>query len=362
MQPSTFLEIDLKAIQHNISEIKKRICPRVLAVVKSNAYGHGATEIVKTLNDSVIGFMVDNISEALEIKDITQKPILVMLANKQKEIEILAKNKIAFALFDFYQFRIIKNVSKKLGQKVKVHLKIDTGMNRLGFKKNNWSRLKKELYKHKNYLKISGIFSHFAKANDRQASQRQQKIMQTAIGFFKFKNCFSHFSASGASLIYKASKCDLVRPGLILYGHSPLQTINWLKPVLSFKTQIVQLKWVNPGETVGYELFFKPKRKTLIGILPVGYKDGFSRRMTFVSPKGIIRGQIYSIVSRVCMRYSYIDVTEIKNKIKVGDEVVLLGNDGNAKINVDDWAKKLDTSVYEILTQFPRDLPRIYKK
>ncbi|MDD3773839.1 MAG: alanine racemase, partial [Patescibacteria group bacterium] len=166
-KPNTYLEIDLGAIKNNVLEIKKRICPRILAVVKSNAYGHGAVEVVNALNNLVDGFMVDNPSEALEILPVAKKPILVMLANNEKEIEILAKNKIVFALFDFYQLSIIKKVSEKLGEKINVHLKIDTGMNRLGFKKSEWKKLKKDLSKYKNYLQILGIFSHFAKAEDK---------------------------------------------------------------------------------------------------------------------------------------------------------------------------------------------------
>jgi alanine racemase len=363
-KPNTYLEIDLAAIRQNVLEIKKRIHPRVLAVVKSNAYGHGAVEVVKALNDLVVGFMVDNVSEAMEIKAVATQPILVMLANRQDDIEVLTKNKIAFALFDFYQLAIIKAVSEKLSRPINVHLKIDTGMNRLGFKERDWLHLEKELAKHQDYLKITGIFSHFVQVSDVEASTSQQVVMKKALEFFKEnlgEDCLSHFSASDASVNYGQSNCEALRPGALLYGYNS-NPVSWLKPALALKTHIVQLKWIEPGEAVGYDRLFKPVKKTLIGIMPVGYKDNFSRRMTFVNPKGIIDGQIYPVVGRVCMRFSFIDVTKIADKIKVGETVTLLGKENQAKIDASDWAEKLDTTFYEILAQFPRDLPRIYLK
>lgn len=361
MSSYTYLEIDLAAIKHNVQEIKKRIHPRVLAVVKSNAYGHGAIAVVKILNNLADGFMVDNVNEAIEIKKVAKKPILVMLAATKNDIEILAKNKISFALFDFYQLAIIKKISQKLNRKILVHLKIDTGMNRLGFKKYDWQNLKNKLKNYNKYLKVIGIFSHYAKADDQKFSKSQQKIMGEAIKFFKISNCLSHFSASLAALNYRNSDCGAIRIGASLYGYSSENNVSWLKQALSLKTRIVQLKWVEPNEAVGYELFFKPKRKTLIGIIPIGYKDNFSRKFSFTKTKVIIKGKKFNIVGRICMRFAYVDVTNLASKIKIGDEVILLGKEKSVKIDASDWAQKLDTSFYEILATFPRDLPRIYK-
>jgi alanine racemase len=284
-----------------------------------------------------------------------------MLAASEADIKILAQNDIAFVLFDFYQLLYIKQVSQKLGQKVKVHLKIDTGMNRLGFKQNDWPKSKSELKNYASFLEIVGVFSHFSDANNQEFSKQQQKIMAEALDYFGLQNCLSHFSASLASLNFSNSNCGALRPGALVYGYSANNKATWLKPTLSLKTKIVQLKWVKPGEAVGYELFFKPKQKTLIGIMPIGYKDNFSRRFSFVKTKVIINGKLYPVVGRVCMRFSFIDVTPLADKITVGQEVVLLGRENKVKIDAYDWAEKLGTSFYEVLATFPRDLPRVYK-
>lgn len=373
----TWVEVDLGTIKKNISAIKKYLGPKVLlaAVVKSNAYGHGLVEVAKTASQVGVEFLcVDNVAEATAVSN--QLPasskILILGGVESEDLDWVIKNDIRFGLFNLESIPEIERSSKKWKIKAKIHLKVDTGMHRLGFDENEAIEAVKNINKCYKNIEIEGIWSHFADSGSRENKKytlEQIKKFNEVIKAVEkegIKIKYKHLGNSAGAINYPEARFNLVRTGIIIYGIFPSEFIKKkyqkklkLERALSFKTKIVALRDLPKGERIGYGLSCWLKKNSKIAVLPVGYKDGYGRSL---SNKGgvIIKGRRCPIVGRICMRMTMIDVSKVIN-VKLGDEVILLGGDSRARIEADEVAKKMETIPYEVMARISESVPRIYK-
>lgn len=365
-------EINLNNLIYNIDQIKKKSSnSEIIGVVKANAYGHGAVEISKVLlNHGINRLAVANIVEAIELRENEIKaPIILLGISEDYAIDALLEYDVEPTI-STYEFAMnLNNKAKALNKTVNIHIAMDSGMGRIGFRKNdkglediiNISKLSN--------LKIESIFSHFSTADskDKSYSLRQLEIYNTFLDKLQEAGVYinkKNLSNSAAIIDLPESHYDYVRPGIIQYGYYPSDEVDKnhfdIKHVLTWKTKIIHIKEVEENEYIGYGQTFKTSRKTVVATLPVGYADGYSRGL---SNKGkvIINGQLAPIIGNVCMDQFMVDITEIEN-VHLGNEVILLGSDGNVKFDADDIAKLTNTISYEVLCLIGRRAPRIYIK
>ena len=407
MKDLFWLEINLSHLKHNVKNLKKLLKPetKLMAVVKSNAYGHGMIECARTAIKSGADWLgVVNLNEALTLRRKIQNfPILVMgYTEPEKGILALQKD-ISIGVFNFTQLnqlkhQMLKRKSPRSGQRLKIHLKIETGISRLGFPEKDWLKLIKEVKKLPQNIQIEGIYSHFASVEEYDLNYAQKQINN----FKRFRQLFEenfrlliskqpliyHISASAAAMILPQAHFDMVRCGIAIYGLWPSREIreafsrvknlkiknynrDFLKPVLSYKTKVVQIKEVKRGDFIGYGCTYPVDKPMTIGVIPIGYAEGFDRGFSYPSQPGnkggevLIRGVRCPVVGRVCMNMIMIDISRLKVKtqmsnVKIGEEAVLIGRQGNNEITVDEWAEKLGTINYEITTRIPERIERKY--
>ncbi len=372
-------EVDLSAIAHNLHTIRKIVKDRpVIAVVKADAYGHGAIEVSKRLLEEGISyFAVAFTGEAKELRNAgINVPIIVLF--DRAEIK------------DFFDFQLIpvisntetalslSNEAKKRAAIIKVHIKIDTGMGRLGL---NGHDVFKEIITISKmpYIEIEGLLSHFSEADlsDRSFANQQLErfnAVRESISKKIKRKIFSHIANSAAVLTFEESHLDAVRPGIMLYGYSPIKSMERrakskeseknkpqaidLIPAMTIKTRLLCIRNVPSGTPISYGRTFITKRQSRIGVLAIGYADGYSR---FFSNKAevLVRGKRAPIVGRVCMDLTMIDLTDIE-EARENDEVVIIGQQGDEKITADELADKANTISYEILTSLGNRSRRIY--
>lgn len=364
--PTTWAEINLDNIEFNLNNIKKLLKEdtKVCCVLKANAYGHGALPLAKFLKDKVDYLAVARLEEALELKEINLD-ILVLGYIPYESLEIAIKNDITMTVYSLEMARIIDTISKKLNKKSKIHIKIDTGMNRLGFRFfgdycDDIKVVFDELISFEN-LDIEGIFTHFATADevDKTFSNLQIQRFKQVIDYLSSINFdirIKHISNSAGIIDFKDIDFDMVRLGIALYGYYPscevLKNNVDLKPAMTVKTRISNIKYIDKNEGVSYGLIHKANEKELIATLPIGYADGFSRMQK--NPKVVIKGHTFDVVGRVCMDQCMVNID--KNiDINIGDEVIIFGDDIISADNI-----SLDTICYEVLCNVSRRVSRIY--
>jgi alanine racemase len=366
----TWIEIGLDAIRHNLLQIRRLVSSDtvILAPVKANAYGHGILKISETLVDSGVGYLgVSTIDEAVCLRNngFRKIPILMLGSVLDKAAGIIVENNITQAVSDLGLALAINRCAKIQGKRAKVHVKIDTGMGRIGAWHKDALHLIMAVSKMKN-IEIEGVFSHFSSSDENKIITHRQidnflsllVEAETAGICIKYK----HIANSMAVIDYKRSHMNLIRPGLILYGLWPRSGLSSrrvrLKPALSLKSRIVFLKDVPPGRAISYGGTHTTKKHTLIATIPIGYGDGLNRRL---SNKGhvIIRGKKAPIVGRVCMDQIMVDAGHIKN-VKSGDAVTLIGKDGKEIITVEEIAGICDTIPYEITCWLDKRVPKKY--
>lgn len=363
-------EINLDNFIYNIDQIKKRAKnSEIIAVVKANAYGHGAIEIAKTLVECDIKKLaVANIVEGIELRDNNiDIPIMILGISEEYAIDSILK-------YNFEPTVSTVNFAKKLNEKAKslnkiinIHIAIDSGMGRIGFRNDENSILEIVKISKLSNIHIESIYTHFSTADskNKEYSLKQLSIYKEMLGVLEKLGVNipkKNLSNSAAILDLEDAHFDCVRPGIIQYGYYPSNEVNKkvldLKPVLSWKSRILYLKEVEANEYIGYNQNFKTTKKTKIATIPVGYADGYSRGL---SNKGkvIINGTLAPILGNVCMDQIMVDVSEVKN-VATGDEVILLGSDGDVKFDAEDIANILNTISYEVLCLIGRRTPRIY--
>ena len=366
----TWVEIDLDHLKNNIEEVRRVTDKNALvtAVIKADAYGHGALKVVDTLlENGADRLAVASLNEALEIREVyNEVPILILGYTPDELLEKVIKHNITQTVYSEEQVAFISEVAGKLKKEAIVHIKIDTGMRRLGF---NWEEYNKILsifeYDH---IIFEGIYTHFAKADekDKAFTIKQFNRFNLVINELqknKIKVPIKHVSNSAAIIDLPEFSYDMVRAGIMLYGVYPSEDIGRdnvnLKPVMTFKTRIGHIKYIDEDEGVSYGLIYKADRHMKIATLSVGYADGYSRLLT-EKAEVLIKSSRREVIGRICMDQLMIDLG--KSKAQVGDEVILFGYNEKESLSVDEVAKWLGTINYEVLCMVSRRVPRIYLK
>lgn len=359
-------EINLDRVRENSREIRRFVGPEVemMAIVKANGYGHGAIPLSLEIEPEVDMFGAAILEEALQLREAgIQKPILILGFTAFEDYEqVIAKN-LTQTIYTLKQAEGLDQVGAALGKIAKVHLKIDTGMNRLGFQ-DNPSNLKviREIAALP-HLFIEGIFSHMANGGMEDLSYSSLQIKRFKAFGDEVENLLGrklvkHLANSATIMEFKEAHLDMVRPGLMLYGSfsTRVDTIKQLniKKVLTLKGILSQIKEVEAGEPISYGGSFVTTRKTLLGVLPLGYADGFSRSL---SNRGqvLIAGVKVPIIGNICMDQLMLDLTDLA-EVQVGQEVIIYGEDNP----VEDFAQIQNTINYEIYCTISDRIPRIY--
>jgi alanine racemase len=339
--PLTWIEISKNSLIHNLKMYKQAIGNQSLgAVIKSNAYGHGILETAKICQQSgyTDWLFVATLSEALQLrKNGITLPILVIYFIDE-DPAVAALENIELMIADLDSAKELNEIGNAIHKKIKVHLKIDSGMSRFGFLPNEALAIIKEIM-NLQWIQITGIYSHLAQAAnpDQSFNLEQQENFYTVLDALEKESIhipYKHLSNSAGSTSLNQSRTNLTRVGLGIYGWWPSQANKELtqskfsdfelKPVLAFKTRIAQIKKIPEGKTVGYDRTYKTTAPTTIAVLPVGYFDGYDRRL---SSKGIllVRNQYAPVIGIIAMTSTIIDITHIP-EAKIGDEVTLMGN------------------------------------
>jgi alanine racemase len=363
-------EVDLRALEFNYRQIQKRIPGgvKVLAVVKADAYGHGAIPVSLKLEKLGVEYLGVAISEeGAELrKGGVNAPILVLGGIFGGEVDQIFRFRLTPVIFRRDSLKLLSREAEKRRRKVKVHLKVDTGMGRLGVPLNLWTDFLKEV-KRSPKIETEGILSHFSMTDEEKVfTQNQWKAFQQAVVIAQEMgiSCqYLHMASSAMLAAFPAYSASLVRPGIMLYGSYPspaFQTVIPLKPVMTLKTRIHFMKSVPPGTRISYGGTFATQRESLIATLPIGYADGYSRHLSNHG-EVLIHGKRAPIVGKVCMDFIMVDVTDIP-RVSVGDEVILMGKQGRGQITAEEIAEKINSISYEVLCAIGKRVPRIYKE
>ncbi len=367
----TIAEIDLNAIEFNFNKIKRLVGKdvAVMVVVKGNAYGHGMCEVSKRLSSLGVDYIgVATTDEALTLRrKRIDAPILVLGSVLPNEIGPALKNNITLTLANDEILEAIEKKAKRLQCTAKVHVKIDTGMGRIGFWHEDEALDFIDRVASSKHIEIEGVYTHFASAaRDKVYTTYQIEAFERFIGQLLNRGLnipYRHAANSIATINFKRSHLNLVRPGLIIYGMYPkkgFQRLIDLRPALSLKTKIVYIKKVPPGRSISYGRTYVTQAHTKIATIPIGYADGYGRILSNKA-EALVRGERAPIVGKVTMDQTMINIGHIKNA-KLGDEVVLIGKQRDNEITTERLARLAGTIPYEIVCSLTDRVPRIYKK
>ena len=355
----TWTEVNLDAIAQNVRNIKKLIGEKkeLMAVVKGNAYGHDILEVSSVvLNNGATRLAVARLEEGIFLRKAgITVPILVLGLTLEQQVELLVSYNITPTVCKYETIEKLSKFAVKEDKTVKIHIKVDTGMGRIGIFPNHVLDFVKKVKALKN-IEIEGIFTHFSVADEKDKTYTEEQFRKfmgvlSALEKEGIKIPIKHVGNSATLLDLPHMWLDLVRPGISIYGLYPsieVQKTLKLIPAHSFKTRIVFLKELSTGESISYgRTYATNQRRTKVASLPVGYADGYNR---LLSNQGevLVRGRRFPIIGRVCMDQSMIDVTNLP-QVEVGDEVVLWGRQGQEEITVEEIAEKIGTINYEIV-------------
>jgi alanine racemase len=373
-KPSTYAEIDLSAIQQNLSTIKNMVSShvRIMAVVKANAYGHGIIEIARVMEANHVSYLgVARLEEAVTLRKADIRlPILVFGYTPPYGLEALCDYGITQTIYAIEDAQLLSSCATSKGKRAKIHIKIDTGMGRLGLLTDAHGRLPSaiETIARLPQIELEGIFTHFASADDldKASARHQLDIFLNLLNVIQQKKIdipLKHAANSAAIMDLPETHLDMVRPGICLYGLYPSPYISKetiaLTPAMTLKSHIIHLKKVPPGFKVSYGSTYETRTHTTIATVPVGYADGYNR---LLSSKGtmLVSGHRVPVVGRVCMDLLMLDVGKVATDIKINDEVVVFGNQGSENVSIDEIAVLLNTINYEIVTSVTSRIKRIY--
>jgi len=379
----TWVEVSRKAIQNNIIQFKKLIGNRVklMAVVKANAYGHGLIEVGKIAIKSGANWLgVDSIDEAISLREGGIKaPILILGYTLLSRLKDVVKYDLRQVVYNKETIKRFGSLTPKfLKNKIKVHLKVETGISRQGLEKEELLELVKLIKKYPQ-IEIEGIYTHYANIEDttnHNYAQQQLKRFKEAVELLErngIKIPMKHTACSAAVILFPETYFDMVRLGISMYGLWPSKEtfvsaqdknrkIN-LEPALTWKTKIAQIKNIKAGTSIGYGLTEKISQDSRIAILPIGYWDGYDRKLSGMG-NVLIKGKRCKVLGRVCMNMIIVDIGHFasfgkEGEVKLEDEVVLLGKQGQEEIAADELAQKIGTINYEVITRINPLIPRI---
>lgn len=363
--------INLDAIRHNIMEVRKKIkdITKLMIIIKADGYGHGAVPIARALKDvPVDAYGVAIIEEAMELREAgIVNPILILGYTPKEQYELVVKYNVMQTIFQYEMAKALDFEAEKVGKKAKIHIKIDTGMSRIGFSDTQESLWEiKQISELKN-IEIDGIFSHFACADEEEKASAisQMERFNNYVNLLKKENIqipMKHMSNSAGIIELPEANNDMVRCGIATYGMYPSEWVRKtgieLIPAMELKTHVIYIKEVEAGVGVSYGSTYVTSKKTKIATIPVGYADGYSRNL---SNKGrvIIHGEYAPIIGRICMDQFMVDVTHISN-VKQGDTVTLVGRDQDAFLSVEEIAEMSHSFPYEFVCNVGKRIPRIY--
>lgn len=359
----TFAEVSIDAIENNLMNLKSKLKPGVLtlAIVKADAYGHGAVGVSKAIQDKVDYFGIAELMEAVELREAgVEKPILVLSYTSPYLYEKLIKNELTQTIFNYDDAVELSKVAVRLNKIARIHIAVDTGMSRIGFFCNKESV---EIVKRINDLPniyIEGIFSHYACADceDRTTTNRQTEIFKDFIKALEGRGMIipiKHLSNSAGTLTCD-EQFDMVRMGIVLYGLYPDKCVDdgsiKLQPAMRVVSHIIHVKDVPANSGVSYGHTYFTKDKTRIATVCIGYADGYSRGLSNIG-RVLINGEFANVIGRVCMDQLMVDVTGLSD-VKVGDEVTILGKCGENEITAEELAQLTNTINYEVICQFQK--------
>jgi alanine racemase len=365
----TRAEIDLNALRDNLHAIRNHIPAgtKVLGLVKANAYGHGLVEVARTLAGEGIDYLgVGFLEEGIVLREAgLTLPILVLGGVVGSQIKDFLLHGLEITVSSLEIARRINDEAGSGGAKARIHVKIDTGMERIGVRAERAVPFVEQVAQMRN-LEIAGLYSHLATADeeDKTFAREQASRFTAVLDALRRKGIeipLAHLANSGAVLDLPECLFDMVRPGIMLYGISPSGRGTGpvtLRPVLSLKSNVVYVKEVDPGVTISYGRTYRTRAKTRIATVPIGYGDGYGRRLSNIA-EVIIRGARRPVVGTICMDQLMVDLGP-EPEVHVGDEVVLIGSSGTETVTAWEIAAKLGTIPYEIFTGITARVPRLY--
>lgn len=368
----TYADVDLGAIRHNIIETRKKIKDgtKIMAVVKADAYGHGAVKVSHALDDLVDAYGVAMMEEALELRQSgISKMILILGFTGSEWYPELVENHISQTVYTWEMAEGLNEAAEKLGKKAMVHIKLDTGMGRIGFAPTEENVMAVKRIAELPYLELEGIFTHFARADE----ETDQPIKEPFRRYMSFVTQLDragvhipvrHVSNSAAIINFPEGNLDMVRSGITTYGLYPSELVPkdriQLKPAMQWKSVISYVKEIEAGTSISYGGTFTSEKPMKVATVPVGYADGMKRDL---SNKGrvLIHGRYADILGRVCMDQFMVDVTEIPG-VAEGDEVTIFGRDGDREIPVEEIADLSHSFNYEFVCSITKRVPRKYRE
>ncbi len=398
----TRVEINLSNLIYNVKQLNKIVGngTKIMPVVKSNAYGHGLVPVCKALIDedknsvakNIYGFGVITMKEVIELREGgIEKPALILGPISYEEIDEAIKYRATLVVYDLPFAREISNRAVKENTTVPVHVKIDTGLGRLSVTPEEAPYFIEKLLKMPG-LNVEGLYTHLADAEgiDQSYTLRQLVRFNKLIEILEKKAIkipLKHMAGSAAAMLLPETRFDIARTGISIYGLWPAEETKilmiakgqnildiltdrdiqakgvnllayFLKPVMEFKTTVVQVKDIPAGHCIGYGCTYETKRLTRVAVIPVGYAEGFDRKLSNCG-EILIRGKKASVMGRICMNLTIVDVTDIPG-VTAGDEAVIIGKQGEQQITAEDMAEKVGTINYEIVTRINWDVPRVY--
>ena len=356
-QRDAWVEINLSALERNFIKLKTLLKTNIMAVVKADAYGHGACAIAPILQSlGVHSFGVATVDEGVALRGANIKvPIIILGATPFWAYDVCDKNNLTITIYSKDQIVSLNELGEKKNKKIPVQLKIDTGMNRLGVNYKEAKSVIDEIINSKN-LNLEGIFSHLSTAADYEFSKIQKDRFEVAISSHKDLKVLKHLASSHAGINFEDMRYDLARIGIALYG----QEFNFLEPIISVKGRITEIHTVTKDESVSYSRTWKAKKDSVIATVPIGYADGVDRNL---SNKifGLYKGVEVKQVGNITMDQIMFDISDLDNP-QVGDVITLIGKDGEKELSISGWANILNTITYELVCRLKIRLPRVYTR
>lgn len=366
-----FAEIDLQAIRHNLEEVKKRIGPgvKVLAVVKADAYGHGAVEVSRFLEQEADYFATASLEEAVELRQSGLKaPVLILGYTSPAQYEEALQADVTITIYSLERAKVLAEAAERIGKKAKVHIALDTGMTRIGFKPDEEAADAIAEIASYPWIELEGMFTHFSCADEKDKSycSGQMEKYDKMVRLLEERGVeipLKHMCNSAAIMEFDHHRFNMVRSGIVTYGMYPSEEVTKetldLHPALEWKAHIIHLQEVPEGVGVSYGATYITPKPMRIATISAGYADGYPRALSSVG-KVLIHGKYAPILGRICMDQFMVDVSEIPD-VQMEDVVTLIGAEGENRISVEEVAEKADSFNYEQICRISRRVLRRYR-